>query len=637
MNEEKTIKTDRDADEVTEVTAEETEAKVEEAGTKYSDIMIRLMSRMEGDGEDEEWMDVAELVESMTAEEIVELSASVGDVGWENDIGLEIKKQARFINNMIHYDSTFVPDEKQRAIMEFKAKKGTLASAYGTHWWREMKTAFISKMEEARVEKQYYELCFEDWIQGIRRNESTRWLKLSIAEAEVESHRTECALVAAERTESFTRSEADRAAFALMDVATLRTDLVEWDSESVELKEMEDLTAAEEAEAKAKPAYKLKETVKRAKKRASTSPASFAIFMLVFLIMCMTSPVNAAVNDAMLANFATFLGADFQAAVKHITDNTQFENFGKMNADLYRMLFYDISDKAGIAIEVQSVVIFLCIMIKSKDRIQKALRANSVLTTNATVVAAQNFIKDHCSDYVTNNPGKFPVVKIPESFSTLAMVYFCGFFENLTMTALLSQQWFGHLKLSEFLQDLHEMFMRFHWTQIVKKTKNTTASRNAVHKVGTFYTEIHENVISDSFPLKTYAGADVATDMVTIENLVNYINALRVTAVTAVGHTAPALAGPQAEVMPPREDWKMFHPKYTRNTVTTTHFEPQITGDYDRNTGAFDATLPDGLLSDWRAQVNARAGEIKRAPAQYKITIDDVVYYDTASGIPLRL
>jgi hypothetical protein len=346
-------------------------------------------------------------------------------------------------------------------------------------------------------------------------------------------------------------------------------------------------------------------------------PYLMTIMLIIFLLT--TLSVEAALTDHMMTDMTYFLSADFETTAGELLAETSFETFGKMDSTIYRMMFQDLCDMHMLDAVTVSLIIFLTVMIKNKGRIVRAVTMNATLAGNEKISAAISFIEAQCINYVDAASNKFPLVKLPESFCSVSCVYFIAYNENLTLTSLLSSQWFGHLALSDFLQDLHQMYMRFFWTQTVKKTKNKTKNRDNSRKAGVFYTDIYENTIGDTYRFYTYTGDVARNSPATLLNLISYCNILRADSPSVAGNLSTAAC----RLVPPREDWKFFHPRFAQDPGVTDRDSFLCEGDYDPKSGRFNRALTVGLLSDW--MMTFTPAELKAAPTETKITIDDKV------------
>lgn len=344
-------------------------------------------------------------------------------------------------------------------------------------------------------------------------------------------------------------------------------------------------------------------------------------YLVILCILCIFNLFalsDAVTTDHMLRDVTFFLQNDFKTAANSILAETSFDTFGKMDSTVYRMMFHDIISSVSLDDVVMSIVILLTVMIKSKERIIRAINAIPNLKAIAEVAEAMDFIQNQCVTYVDPAGKKFPLVKLPESFCTISFVYFCAFNSSFTLTKLFECQWFGHLVLTPFLQDLHEMFMRFFWTQIVKKTRNKTKNRDKERSVGVFYSDIYENTVSDTYNFSTFNGVILNNPPKTLVQLIQLVNRIR----TESSFTMTAMDPTASVLLPPRADWKFFHPRFSKDPSITTHDLFQATGDYNRASGIFDRNLTNGLLTDWMRTFNS--SHLKAAPSETVIKKDDV-------------
>jgi len=319
--------------------------------------------------------------------------------------------------------------------------------------------------------------------------------------------------------------------------------------------------------------------------------------------------------DPMVANVASFLSVDFKNVAKAMMAQVSFETFGKMDSAAYRIAFEETCARANISSTVRNIVILFSVMIKNRDRVIRAIEGSTGLLAIDEVMEAKAFLTRHCTNYVTNQRLKYPFVKIPESFASLSAVYFAAFNDEASVTAIFSTTWFSHLPLSQFLQDLAEMYMRFLWTQIITSTKNTGASRDSDRSVGTFYPDIYDNAISDSEAMVDYEGDPYTRAMVKVGSVIAFVNWVR----TQSG--LPPLAANKKILLPPREDWRFFHPKFQKDPAITTHDAMIPTGDYNA-VGEFEPDRATGFLSAWMASFATKV--LPKARSQTTVKIGDI-------------
>jgi len=338
--------------------------------------------------------------------------------------------------------------------------------------------------------------------------------------------------------------------------------------------------------------------------------------VICLCMLLMLTPVSAVTTDHMLMNVAYFLNDEFTTAVLEIMDYVNFDTFGKMNSTVYRLFFHEVADSVSLSDAAVSMVILMTVLVKNKERIIRAVSASAELMANKTVVDALNFIKSNTSSYVSPDPTKFPLVKITDSFAPVSLLYFVAYNRTLTLTKLFEQMWFGNMILSPFLQDLHEMFARFFWTQIVKKTKNNTKARDKTRNAGTFYTDIYENTQNDTYQY-LMMNSTVMTDYPkTLKGVMRYFGLIR----NASPMIHSAMAKDAMILFPPRADWKFFHPRFVKDESVTTKDVYMVSGDYTADGMRFDANLTVGPLNSWMATFTE--SQLKAAPPETIIKID---------------
>jgi len=206
---------------------------------------------------------------------------------------------------------------------------------------------------------------------------------------------------------------------------------------------------------------------------------------------------------------------------------------------------------------------------------------------------------------------KVPLIKLADSYSSLSVLYFSTYMPDATATELMATSFFGMVHLSDFLQDLHEMFARFFWMVTVSSTHNTGAGRNPKHKVSVFYTEIYANTKSDNLYPLTAGAVPITTGFTTIEDVALYI--------VMVKSDAGVTVTRDVTVTPPRKDWRMFHPRY----ATASDGACTRAGDYDTVTGKWTSMATRGLLTNWLATVDETS--LAAAPSETVIKVDETV------------
>lgn len=296
----------------------------------------------------------------------------------------------------------------------------------------------------------------------------------------------------------------------------------------------------------------------------------------------------------MVSDFSSFVDNDFFTAADTFMDSVNFESFGKMNGAVYRLMFEEAT--RSMTTSGRNYIILLCTLVKNRSRILSSAATIPETSADEGLKEAILFIKDHMVQYVSESvkskPMRFPVVKVPESFASVATLYAASFFKGLGVTSLISTSYFGHLDLSDFLQDLNEMYTRFAWTQVNRTTRNTTSGRTAERKVGTFYEDIYSNCKTDSLPVYDKSGQKASFDTEkgkhsgfrSLDNVLFYINANKKAGTDTVTLDS---------FMFVHQDWRRFHPAFemSSDSIATQSY------DYDLKTGR-KSNKAEGMLKD---------------------------------------
>lgn len=279
-------------------------------------------------------------------------------------------------------------------------------------------------------------------------------------------------------------------------------------------------------------------------------------------------------TDTMITNFGSFSTADFIAAAITFVANIDFDSFGVMNSALYRALFMKLVSDHNLTPEAISFVILLATIVKSKSRIISAYNNVAASAKNAHTQSAIQFITNHTSQYVNvtgrNATQNMPLVKIPESFSSVSTFYFAAMHPNITVSKLINNVFFGNQYLSEFLQDLHEAYERYYWTQVVRSTNNKTSARPRDRPVGTFFTDIYENRKTDSNPFKIANGNTIVFGNIPTGQTASATAAMAVTLNDIASYIGSAKSSIQANVPTAKDltfrwfhsEFRAFHPAY---------------------------------------------------------------------------
>jgi hypothetical protein len=164
-------------------------------------------------------------------------------------------------------------------------------------------------------------------------------------------------------------------------------------------------------------------------------------------------------NDETLKNIL------INMATKLSFDPAEWKSLGLQDSHKYREQFLALAEKKKLTASQIFYVIMAAVAVKNRDRIMKALGSS---TANADIVKVVSFIKDECVQYVPQSSiNKFPVVKIPESFPSIALVasiYIWGSDSDSDRVPVVKkikeQLFFAQMKLSAQMQAEHEVWER---------------------------------------------------------------------------------------------------------------------------------------------------------------------------------
>lgn len=278
--------------------------------------------------------------------------------------------------------------------------------------------------------------------------------------------------------------------------------------------------------------------------------------------------------------WSNFVSVDWLSEIADFTKEVDFDTFGKMNSAAYRKLFFRLAASAKLTAEATSFVLLLMTLIKNKARIINAMADEEITKNSEMAKMALNFISQTCVQYVNDEKRQisknFPIVKGPESFSSLSVLYASMFNKDIRAHWLIYQSYFANQNLSAFLQDLNEMAMRFQWTQLITNTKNESQKRPKDRKVGTFYREIYKNQVSDKHDFLSVAGEvylfkGTSNKAETVEEVIQYVR--------------DCSLSKKMDIMPfifIHAEWRMFHPAFDENGNQLFDYDP--TGNRDPNT-----------------------------------------------------
>lgn len=305
--------------------------------------------------------------------------------------------------------------------------------------------------------------------------------------------------------------------------------------------------------------------------------------------------VKTSMSTVDVKQLSNFISADWLAEISQFVNEVDFETFGKMNSAAYRQLFFRLATAANLTAEATSFVLLLMTLIKNKGRILNAMADEEIVKSSDMAKMALKFITDHCVQYVNDEKRQvaknFPVVKGPESFSSLSVLYASMFNKNITAHWLIYQSYFANQNLSDFLQDLNEMAARYQWTQQITNTKNESKKRPKDKNVGTFYREIYKNQRSDNHDFLTVSGdayifraTKPEKKPISIRDIIKYIRECNLDK-----------KEDKQKFMFIHAEWKLFHPAFDENGTQMY--------DYDKD-GVKSATEKNGLLAKLMIDAN---------------------------------
>ncbi len=216
------------------------------------------------------------------------------------------------------------------------------------------------------------------------------------------------------------------------------------------------------------------------------------------------------------------------------------------------------------------------------------------------VKEALKFLNNRCCQYVYET-GRvinktFPIVKAPESFSSIAVFYAARYNRTVEAHWLIFQSYFANQMLSAFLQDLNEMAMRYLWTQLIRTTKNQSKSRPTNHEVGTFHREIYANQRRDRHPFLDrnstnfqFPSAIMDGMAISLDDIIVYINLVR----DDIPNVKELKTGKKDFLMI-HPEWKKFHPAFDD--------KGDMLYDYD-NKGERDTSKNPGMLANLESRI----------------------------------
>lgn len=185
-----------------------------------------------------------------------------------------------------------------------------------------------------------------------------------------------------------------------------------------------------------------------------------------------------------------------------IKDNREiWSNFGKMNSHIYREMLMNLMNSSKLSGEARFMVFFFFSIIKNRERVLNAMNnLPATFKTSSWFPEVQKFIQTSIVQYVTASKAnlKFPAVNIPSCNPGLDLLIFCMTTkkEHRNIDSLKDRTTFGQMALNDEMQDLAEKGNMNYWDNIVKGTKNSTAT-----EAPKFRAEYYANIKGDQYKL----------------------------------------------------------------------------------------------------------------------------------------
>jgi hypothetical protein len=210
-----------------------------------------------------------------------------------------------------------------------------------------------------------------------------------------------------------------------------------------------------------------------------------------------------------------------------------WSSLGLQDSHKYREQFLKIATNARLTGPQIFYAIMAAVAVKNRDRILKSL---GVIVGNPDITAVCRFFKDNCVQYVPqSSPTKFPVVKIPESFPSVALVASIAIWGRVEEAArepvlkkIKEQLFFGQMKISAEMQNEHMEWERdVFWgtsedTGLVRSSKFDRRPKSIKLE---FNTAFYETKANDKYPFLSVDGLEVdfAAEEPTNDELWDYI------------------------------------------------------------------------------------------------------------------